>query len=638
MKNILFIAILLFVARFSCWAQVKTVELDEVVIEAMPFEKYIPGSKTEKSDSLVMSRLENGTLANYLQQNSTVYIKEQGNAMLATVSFRGTGSSHTGVFWHGLNLNALTLGNSDFNGFPLFLFDNIAVQYGGASSLHGSDAIGGSIHLNSSAGWIEGSRIQIQQDIGSFGNVFTGFKVDGGNGEWESKTRIFNRLLKNNFTYSMTDRLGDSYEINQENAGLHNWGALQQFNRKIRSNGYLSLKGWLGQNHNQVQPLMVTQPGELQDGEEITNNNIRLLAEYNHFFSKGLINSSIGYVWDNQLFIDENDEKFLIETNRGVANLSGELELNEKAALKVGGNAKYIVPNVWSYKANITEWRGDVFLSLTHELITSWQISANARKTFVPFTNSPVAPSLSTSYNILKSNYQMTFRGQVERSFRVPTLNDRYWPLPGIENRELNSERGYSGELGHNFTHKNDNFSLEYDISTYYMIVDDWIMWVPYGNNWKPENKRKVEASGVELNTKLSWEFRSSSLELGGMYAYNRSVLVKGISEDDPGIGNQLAYTPRHRAVLFATYILKDYHFSVVNNFTGERNGIDQNETIDGFLITDIEFGKHFILGKQLFSIEGKVLNAFNEEYQNVARYAMPGRNYLLSINFFMDN
>jgi hypothetical protein len=38
MKSILTIAILLFVTGFSARAQGKTVELDEVVIEAMPFE------------------------------------------------------------------------------------------------------------------------------------------------------------------------------------------------------------------------------------------------------------------------------------------------------------------------------------------------------------------------------------------------------------------------------------------------------------------------------------------------------------------------------------------------------------------------------------------------------------------------
>lgn len=212
-------------------AQIKTVELDEVTIEALPFEKFVSGSKTTKSDSLKMATLGQGTLSDYMQQNTTVYIKESGNKMLASVSFRGTGSTHTGVFWHGINLNSLTLGGADFNGFPLFLFDDITVHYGGASSLHGSDAIGGSIHLNSNPSWTVGSGIQIRQDIGSFGNNFTGIKVNLGDGKWESKTRVFNRLLKNNFTYTITDRIGDVYNVEQKNAEVHNYGLLQEIGR-----------------------------------------------------------------------------------------------------------------------------------------------------------------------------------------------------------------------------------------------------------------------------------------------------------------------------------------------------------------------------------------------------------------------
>ena len=633
MNRILFFSLFLFGMIPVCTAQMKTVELEEVVVEALPFEKFSSGSKIEKSDSITMARLGQATLTDYMQQNTTVYIKEQGNNMLASVSFRGTGSSHTGVFWHGINLNALTLGNSDFNGYPLFLFDDIAVQYGGASSLHGSDAIGGSIHLNSNPKWTDGVSMQVQQDFGSFGNVFTGIKVNAGNGKWESKTRLFNRLLKNNFTYTITDRIGDTYKITQENASVSNLGALQEFNRKIKQHGYLSFKGWYGRNQNQVQPLMVTQPGEEQTGDEITNNNMRLVAEYSHFFNKGLLNSSLGYVWDNQHFLNQFGEAFLIETKRGVATLEGEWDLHAKTTFKAGGNTKYIVPNVWSYEDNITEWRGDVFLSLTHALNPDWQLSANARKTFVPFTTSPVAPSLSTSYHVQSSNYQMKFRGQIERSFRVPTFNDRYWPLPGIEDRNLKSEHGYSGEFGHNFTYQKHNFAIQNDISTYYMKIDDWIMWVPDGTNWKPENKKKVEATGIELNTKLKWDFSRASLELGGMYAYNKAILLEGVSADDANLGNQLPYTPMHRGVLFAKYTFKNYQLSMVNSFTGKRIGLDQNEIIDGFAVADLDLGRNINLGKHLFSIEGKVLNVFDVDYQNVARYAMPGRNYLLSIN-----
>ncbi|MCK5368435.1 MAG: TonB-dependent receptor, partial [Cyclobacteriaceae bacterium] len=83
----------------------------------------------------------------------------------------------------------------------------------------------------------------------------------------------------------------------------------------------------------------------------------------------------------------------------------------------------------------------------------------------------------------------------------------------------------------------------------------------------------------------------------------------------------------------------KTYRFSMNNNYTGRRYGIDViNEEIDDFFITDIGVSKNFSIGNQLLSLEGQVLNVFDVEYQNVKRYAMPGRNYLISVNFFINN
>jgi vitamin B12 transporter len=626
------VAVTLLFSATKSVAQMKTVELDEVTIEALPFEKFTTGSKTKKSDSLQMTILGQGTLSDYMQQNTTVYIKESGNKMLASVSFRGTGSSHTGVFWHGVNLNSLTLGNSDFNGFPLFLFDDITVHYGGASSLHGSDAIGGSIHLSSQPKWTEGSSVQLRQDVGSFGNYFTGVKVNLGNGKWESKTRVFNRLLKNNFTYSITDRVGDKYEVEQKNAEVHNYGLLQEFNSKISDNGYLSLKGWIGTNYHQVQPLMVTGPDENQSGDEIEDKNLRLIAEYEHFFKNGILLSGIGYVWDYQLF----NETDVIETNRLLGNLSYEWNLSDKTVLKVGGNSKYIVPKVWSYDNNLTEWRGDVFLSLNQELIKNWKLSVNARKTFVPFTPSPVAPSISTSYLIDQGNVNFTFRGQVERSYRIPTFNDRYWGQQG--RADLKSEKGYSLELGHNLEWQHSNFFMNFDVAAFYMKVDDWIAWKPSGNLWRPYNLKEVEVAGIELNNKWKWRLNQGEFELGGMYAYNRSVLLQGISDSDQSVGYQLPYTPKHRFGLHAILLYKTYRFSINSYYTGKRNGIDViNEEIDDFLLTNITMSKNISIGKQVLSVEGQILNVMDVDYQNVNRYAMPGRNYLLSLNIFIN-
>ncbi|MDZ7604247.1 MAG: TonB-dependent receptor plug domain-containing protein [Cyclobacteriaceae bacterium] len=455
-------------------AQMETVELEEIVVHGLPFEKFTSGSKMEKSDSLTFSVLGQKTLSEYLQQNTTVYVKEAGNAMLASVSFRGTGSSHTGVYWHGINLNSLTLGMSDFNGIPLFLFDDLAIQYGGASSLHGSDAIGGSIHLNSTPTWTNGTNIQVRQDFGSFGNVFSGARIETGNGRWESKTAVFNKVLKNNFHYTIQDRIGDEYEVEQENAAVHNYAVLQQFpSKKSLKMDHFAIKGWYGNNYHQVQPLMVVSPDQPQVGDEIVDRNLRLIASYDHYFSKGTLQTAAGYVWDYQLF-NATDQ---IETRRVFADVQQDWSFTKKTTIRVGGNTSYIAPEVHSYTVDAKEWRGDMFVSVNHELIRNWQLNLNLRKTFVPFTTAPVAPSISSSYQINAGSITLITRAQAERSYRIPTFNDRYWGDLG--RLDLEAENGHSFEIGQNAKINLANGSLEADVSVYTMNVDNWIAWKP---------------------------------------------------------------------------------------------------------------------------------------------------------------
>jgi len=168
------------------------------------------------------------------------------------------------------------------------------------------------------------------------------------------------------------------------------------------------------------------------------------------------------------------------------------------------------------------------------------------------------------------------------------------------------------------------------------MKVDNWILWVPYdGTNWKPENKKKVEGSGVEVNAKTKWELTEGGVEIGGMFAFNETVQVEGVSETDPANGYQLAYTPKHRLNFFSKFNYKHYWVALNGNFTGERNGIDvRAERIHSYFLVDFNIGRRIQISQNNLSIEARVFNLFDVDYQNVNRYAMPGRNFLLSVIF----
>ena len=59
------------------------------------------------------------------------------------------------------------------------------------------------------------------------------------------------------------------------------------------------------------------------------------------------------------------------------------------------------------------------------------------------------------------------------------------------------------------------------------MRVEDWIAWKPDGTIWRPYNLKEVESSGVETRVSYAHTFSKIDLEVGGMYAYNRAVLLK---------------------------------------------------------------------------------------------------------------
>ena len=283
-------------------AQISTVRLDEVVIAAEAWQRYAPGSKKEEADSLTKILYSRSSLSDLLLQTTPLHLREYGNGMLSSISFRGTGPAHTSLLWHGINLNSVTLGQSDFSQYSVFMFDDIAVQYGGAGSLNGSDAVGGSIHLLNQPQWLRGWNMQLQQETASFGGYFSGLKFQAGNGKLESRTRLFHRSLRNDFPYTQQDRLGQDFTVRQQNAGIGMQGLMQELAGRIGPNSWIALHFWHQEDSREIQPQMVSSPGQDQGGEQIDNRNSRLLAELHHNSKAGYLNLSSAYLADRQVY------------------------------------------------------------------------------------------------------------------------------------------------------------------------------------------------------------------------------------------------------------------------------------------------------------------------------------------------
>ena len=80
----------------------------------------------------------------------------------------------------------------------------------------------------------------------------------------------------------------------------------------------------------------------------------------------------------------------------------------------------------------------------------------------------------------------------------------------------------------------------------YISKVNDWIRWLPAGVVWRPQNIPEVLSQGAEAGAHVKRKISDWALSLDLSYAYTNIKMVKATWAEDPAVGEQLAYQPKH--------------------------------------------------------------------------------------------
>ncbi len=116
-------------------------------------------------DAATIERSAGLSLPELLQQQAGVEIASNGGpGQLASVFIRGTNANHVLLLIDGVRVNSATAGTNAFENIPLDQIERIEVLRGPASSLYGSDAIGGVIQIFTK----QGERTTARASVGSF--------------------------------------------------------------------------------------------------------------------------------------------------------------------------------------------------------------------------------------------------------------------------------------------------------------------------------------------------------------------------------------------------------------------------------------------------------------------------------------
>lgn len=639
-----------FLLELSPVAYSQSIATDTIEIESISIFRnrnkvdYIPGTKVESIDSMVFKEKSFLSLAELLGENSPIFIKTYGRGATATASFRGTGASHTQVFWNGLKINSPMSGQVDFSQIPLYFIDNVSIHFGQSSMNLGSGGLGGSLSLVSSPDWSKKKGAKIFQSVGSFGSFSTGVNATYGSSKVKVQTRIFRDRSENNFTYKNKARAGYPLEI-QKNADYLNYGILQEVYIRPTANNVFAFRLWAQHNERGIPRLMSNY--SVSEISRQSDKNLNSVVDWNYYgrsarmvISTGLSALNLNYLYSK--YSNENFEQPIINAESQSISWNNRIGF-EKDVLK------------WLHASVDLTSRYQKVLSRDQVLHTGYegdQYQTAIRMKFIATPNervsvsllfneellgnkpSPFMPSFSVEYKVFK-NTDIKLRGAIARNFHYPSLNDLYWHPGG--NSKLLPENGLTYEGGIKFSSKPSNFKADIDITLFASEIENWIMWLPHLKGyWEPINLQLVNAKGAEVSVLIVSKVERVTLKLQGNYSYTRSSIENAGGTIRPeSQGKQLPFIPVHSGGIVVSAFWKHFylvysftHFS--ERFTTTSNNPNSFRKLYPYYMSSASVGRDFSAFKSRFGIQLRVDNLLNESYQSILWRPMPGRNYSL--------
>ncbi len=628
-------------ANATSYAFKDSVELDEVTI-VQKAKRYQVGAKIISIPAEQIINNNDRSLEQILKQFAAIPIKSNAGS-LSTIRLRGTSPNHTSVNIGGINLNSLTLGSSNLSNIPLFFFDELALQYGGASVVNGSGSIGGSLNLSSRLRWVKGVNAEGQITLGSFGEQFYGAKVFAGNGRFESITKAYFFDKKNDFTFyhppTKDFETGEIVRIKdtQRNAATTNKGVMQEFGYKFTSTQFLRFMIWLEDDWHQIQQNMSTNLNQPDKSEEIEDKHIRIWSYYMNNNTKLKRYIGAGYVLDDEIYNKDTDSP--IKTQRFVSEGNIEYPVSHSGMIKGGFKSEVIYPEVYAYNINgVVQYQNDLYASYLQTFFSKLKMSINLRKGFVTDFTAPFTPAFGVSYDLLSwETSRVGLSGNISKSYRIPTFNDRFW-VPG-GNPDLLPEKGINYEIGGKYSRYTDKTELKIMLNAFYMDVDDWILWKNSGAYWTAENVQKVVSKGIELQTNFKVKIRKSALLFGLNYTLNSAQRVES-TNTTAALDRQLEYVPLHTFSVFSRFNMQKWNFNLgLNGVSWQYTNEEPYNILDGYALTNISIDRQVRLkNKHNLRFTFYADNIFNVNYYSSWNYAMPGMSFRGKLSYFFNN
>ena len=627
MKNIGLCLVCIAVSAI-CFAQVSdSLVYPEVTVTEQRIEEAI-GSSVSETDTLLYKLLQSKGLTQVLETESFISTRSYNPGGTAIFSVRGSGPQHTQVVWEGIPINDPMLGLTDLSTISLSGISGVRVLYGGAGLTNNSGGIGGTIELLSTKPRTkDGVDVKLNGYAGSFGTYGVSLQLRNRYKKLFGNTSVEYQTSQNNFKFRNLATIAQEDKL-LKHASVKRIGFSKSLGLNINQRNTLSATVYYSQVSKELPPSMLM----VASIETLFDRDIWASLKWRRIGKKSVISVTASYIYGNQQYFDNNEYNYhhLYQANKNLMRYK--LDLGHNLHLEAGGdvfteNAKsdssYRSKPHWRY------WQA-AFASLKY-VPKKW-VAAQilVREDVIDGNFSPVQGLVGVE---VKPTNWFSIKGNVSRNFRAATLNDLYW-VPG-GNPDLKSETGFSWEGGLAFRTGIKTFRFGFDATYFQSEIDNWIIWLPQGNVWTPQNKRAVSSKGIETKLEASLTISKFLFKLNGAYTWVSSKVTESASASDASVGNQLIYVPLHQAkahfsVHFAKLFLLYGHQYIGLRYTTS----DNKSSLPAFQLSYVSLGYEYTIKKHTVGINFTVDNLLNADYQSIAWRPMPGRSFLINLNY----
>ncbi len=589
-----------------------------------------------------------------LQKFSGTSMKSYGGlGGMKTISVRGLGSQHTTFLIDGFTINNTQTGQINLGQVQTDNVENVTLSTGGRNGflLPASSYLNGSVVTintfeNSKSN--EKLKVRFASRIGSFGEIdnYLSTKISGKN----SFISCFGKYRQANGKYPYSVQNGNlKYEGQRFNNNLKDWYSGVTLGSKFKNEAELRCI-YKTNGSNQGLPGAVILYNEMAN-QRLSTQAHNLNIDFTHKFKQliyrlyGTYNHDWLHYSDPYFLNNSGGISTVYTNNSSQVGVSLQRKISENSIVFGGLESRYS-DLLFSTSNSATPRRLHSFGLLgfnfnKQNLSAELQISAQSvleennsgERAANRYKVNPFLAIEKTEFGKWKWKLKAWYRN----SFRMPSFNELYYN--NIGNVKLKPEEANQFSIGFSTKPIQKNMDLTIVLNGFVNRVENQILAIPTKNLfvWSMQNIGRVNTFGYESRVRLEKCFHSvwySELDMNYTFQYSVDVSDK----NSPTYLNQVAYIPRHTGNLNFNIKRKNTGLQFSSTYSSLRYSLTENivsNQVDGFSIHDLGFfSKINFKQKQSIRIQFTIKNIFDSNYSYIRYFVMPGRNYLLTLNY----